>query len=184
MKNLKDRILSLIDICLSVKDKNLRWQSANQAQRLNLAHDRLLAEKDLAAQLTQKSVQLAHDIELLKTRQATELTLLKSRCKEDIKDYQDYLAALDALKQDIQASFAHLPDAIALTIHHHAKSLLNTMWEATDFAEKAASERQLIQFIATAQKEALLHRSGQRVSELPHDTLQMLTQDHKQPLTH
>ncbi len=184
MKKLKDRILSLVDIFLSIKDKNLRWQSTNQAQTLTLAHERQLTEQDLAAKLTYKSVQLAHEIELLKTRQTAELTLLKSRCKEDINDYRQYLAALDQLKKDLQASFAHLPDAIALTIHHHAKSLLNTLWETADLEEKIKLERQLIQFIATAQKEAMLYRSGQRINELPNDTLQLLNQGHQPPLTH
>lgn len=184
MKTLKQHINSLIDLIHIVKDKKLRWLADNQEQQIKLTHARMLAEKDLAAQLTQKSTQLAHEIELLKTRQATELSMVKQRCQEDLKDYQHYLAALDLLKKDIQATFPQLPEVLVLTIHRHAKMLLNNMWEATDFQEKLNLEKQLIQFMATVHEEANLHQTGNEVSSLPEKTLSLLNQNTRNQLAH
>ena len=184
MKTLKERIHHIVDLIHSIKDKNLGWRLANQDQQLNLTHNRTLAEKKLADDLAKKNVQLSHEIDLLKTRQQAELAMLKTRCKEDIKDYQQYLDSLNQLKQRIQTSYAHLPDAIAHTIHHHAKSLLNAMWEAENLAEKITLEAQLIKFMTTIHDEALLHRTESLSDKLPENTLKLINQDKHRSLPH
>jgi hypothetical protein len=180
MKTLKDQIHNIVNLVHSIKDKNLQWQAANQDQLIKLSHERILAEKKLAAELAKKSVQLGHDIALLKTQQNAELAMLKTRCKEDIKDYQQYLESLNQLKLAIQTSYAHLPDAIAHTIHHHAKSLLNTMWEAEDFEEKIKREARLIKFMTTVHEEVRLHGAGMLGEKLPENTLNLINQDNSQ----
>ena len=184
MKSLKDRIHSIVDLIHSVKDKNLVWQAENQGQQLAMSHERTLAEQNLANELAKKSVQLAHEINLLKTRQSAELTMLKTRCKEDVKDYQQYLDSLNQLKLSLQSSYAHLPPAITHTIHHHAKTLLNAMWEAESLAEKIDLESQLLNFMATVHEEALLHRTGTVSEKLPENTLRLINQDTSRSLPH
>lgn len=181
MKTLKEQIHNMVDLYHSIKDKNLHWQTANQDQQIKLSHARILAEKNLAANLAKKSVALAHEIALLKTRQNAELVTLKTRCKEDIQDYQQYLESLNQLKLALQTSYAHLPGAIAHTIHHHAKLLLNTMWEAEDLEEKIRQEARLIKFMATVHEEARLYRTGTLGKKLPENTLKLINQ-HDNPL--
>ncbi len=176
MKLLKYYIHNVVDIIHSIKDKNLDWQTANQDQQVKLSHARVLADKKIAAVLTKKSVQLAHEIDLLKTRQQSELAMLKTRCKEDVKDYQQYLESLQQLKLAIQTSYAHLPDAVAHTIHHHAKTLLNSMWEAENFEEKIKYEAQLIRFMMTVHEEAQLHRADSLGEKLPENTFHLIHQ--------
>ena len=130
MTTLKNRVVALVKLFHSVKDENLQWKTANQDQQVKLKHARVLAEKTLEAELKKRSVQLEHEITLLRTKNDTELSMFKTKCKQDIKDYKQYLASLDQLKRSIQASYTHLPEAVAFTIHHHAKHLLNQMWEA------------------------------------------------------
>ena len=184
MKTLAERIHHFFSLIHSIKSKNLEWQAANQGQALKLSHDRILAKKQLAAELAKKSVALAHDIDLLKTNQQTELAMLKTRCKEDIKDYQQYLEALGQLKKTIKTSYAHLPDAITHTIHHHAKALLNAMWEAENLQEKIRHEVQLIEFMKTVHEEAQLFRAGTPSSKLPENTLKLIKQDKINSLPH
>ena len=112
---------TLIKLWHSIKDENLKWQLDNQDDQAKLKQARVLAEKALEAELKKKSVQLEHDINLLKTQHEAELSMFKTKCKQDVKDYKQYLAALDQLKTSIQASYTHLPEAVAFTIHHHAK---------------------------------------------------------------
>jgi hypothetical protein len=176
MKLLGHKIHNIVNLIHSIKDKNIDWRIANQDQQIKLSHARILADKTLAAELAKKSVQLAHEIDLLKTLQKSELAMLKSRCKQDIKDYQQYLASLQQLKSAIQTSYAHLPDAIAHSIHHHAKSLLNTMWEAENFEEKIKHEAQLIKFMMTVHEEARLHQAESVGERLPENTLKLINQ--------
>ena len=182
MSTLKERIHQIVNLIHSVKAKNLEWQTENQDQQLKLAHARHLAEKSLQAELTKKNVQLAHEITLLKTRQDAELGMLKTRCKQDLQDYQHYLEALNQLKLTIRSSYEHLPDAVALTIHHHAKSLLNMMWDAENLEEKIKCEAQLLKFMTTVHEEARLCRTGILNQKLPENTLNLINQDTNQSL--
>jgi len=166
----------IIKLFHSVKDENLKWQLANQGDQTKLKHARVLAEKALEAELKKKSVQLEHDISLLKTKHDAELSMFKTKCKQDVKDYKQYLAALDQLKSSIQASYTHLPEAVAFTIHHHAKYLLNKMWEAEDFEQKMQHEMQLIRFMTTVHEDARLHLEGETTENLPERTLNLIQQ--------
>jgi hypothetical protein len=176
MTTLKNRVVALLKLFHSVKDENLQWKTANQDQQVKLKHARVLAEKTLEAELKRRSVQLEHEITLLRTKNDAELSMFKTKCKQDIKDYKQYLAALDQLKRSIQASYTHLPEAVAFTIHHHAKHLLNQMWEAENFEQKMQHEIQLINFMTTVHEDARLHLEGVATEKLPERTLSLLQQ--------
>jgi hypothetical protein len=148
---------------------------------LELTRNRKLADEKLEAELTKKNAELAHEIALLRLRQNTELAMLKTRCKDDLKDYQYYLESLNRLKQTILSSYSHLPDAITLTIHHHAKSLLNRMWEADNLEDKIQCEAQLIQFMTTFHEEARLCKTGSHDDEMPKKTLDLIRLDNQDP---
>ncbi|MDD1630337.1 MAG: hypothetical protein LUQ48_08010, partial [Methylococcaceae bacterium] len=113
MTTFKSWILTLVKLFHSVKDENLQWKKANQDQQGKLKHARVLAAKTLEAELKKRSVQLEHELTLLRTKNNTELSMFKTKCKQDIKDYKQYLASLDQLKRSIQASYKHLPEAVA-----------------------------------------------------------------------
>lgn len=176
MTTLKNWVLNIVNLLHSVKDENLKWRQANQGSQAKLKHARVLAEKALEAELKKKSVQLEHDISLLKTKHDAELSMFKTKCKQDIKDYKQYLAALDQLKFSIQASYTHLPEAVAFTIHHHAKYLLNKMWEAEDFEQKMEHEMQLIRFMTTVHEDARSYLEGASTESLPQRTLNLIQQ--------
>ncbi|HEY8035461.1 MAG TPA: hypothetical protein VIF37_07730 [Methylobacter sp.] len=176
MTILKRWVINIISLFHSVKDENLKWQQANQRSLAKLKHDRVLAEKALEAELKKRSAQLEHDISLLKTKHDAELSMFKTRCKQDIKDYKQYLDALDQLKSSIQTSYTHLPEAVAFTIHHHAKYLLNRMWEAEDFEQKMQQEMQLIRFMTTVHEDARSYLEGASTENLPEKTLNLIRQ--------
>jgi len=166
----------LVKLFHSIKDENLQWKKTNQDQQVKLKHARVLAAKMLEAELKKKSVQLEHDLTLLRTKNNAELSMFKTKCKQDIKDYKQYLTSLDQLKRSIQASYTHLPEAVAFTIHHHAKHLLNQMWEAEDFEKKMQHEIQLIKFMTTVHEDARLHLEDASTEKLPERTLNLIQQ--------
>jgi hypothetical protein len=176
MASFKSRVFSLLKLFHSIKNENLQWQNANQDRQVKLKHTRAVADKALEAELKKKSVQLEHEITLLRTKNDAELSMFKTKCKQDIKDYKQYLTALDQLKRSIQASYTHLPEAVAFTIHHHAKHLLNRMWEAEDFEQKMQYEMRLINFMATVHEDVRLHLEGASAEKLPERTLSMIRQ--------
>jgi hypothetical protein len=176
MTTLKNRVFALLKLFHSLKDEDLHWKTANQDRQVKLKHARVLAAKALEAELKKKSVQLAHEITLLRTKNDAELAMFKTKCNQDIKDYKQYLASLDQLKRSIQSSYTHLPEAVAFTIHHHAKHLLNQMWEAEDFEQKMQSEIELITFMTTVNEDARLHLEGATTGKLPERTLGLIRQ--------
>lgn len=177
MQRLTDWLLKLADARNAVKQKNLDWQTASRAQQAELKQARILAEQTLADELKKQSLRLEHEISLLKTRQDTELAMYQARCKQDLKDYQRYLDALDRLKTSIQTSYAHLPESVALTIHHHAKHLLHAMWEAEDYEQKIAHELRLIQFMTTVHEDAQQRLEDAEAPALPVHTLDLIKRD-------
>lgn len=164
----------------SQRDQNLQWQLSRHQDAAQLRHERALAEQQLAAELTKRAQQLAHELAVVEARQASELAMVKIQCKQELKDYQQYLQSLDKLKDSLRQSHAHLPEAVAFTIHHHAKQLLNRMWEAGDEQEKLKVEMQLLRFMTAVHEDSQLALSdaGQQRA-LPEKTLAFL--DAEQP---
>jgi hypothetical protein len=177
---LSERILGLVNLLHVIKARDLQWRQDNQAQQAELKRQRILAEEALEAELKKRSVELEHEIDLMKTRHDAELSMYRTRCKQDIKDYQHYLDSLDQLKRSIQNSYAHLPESVALTIHHHAKHLLHNMWEAEDHEQKIRYEMQLIQFMTAVHEDARLHLENAGLRQLPESTLNLLQQQSSQ----
>jgi hypothetical protein len=140
----------------------------------DLRQRRSFAEQALAAELKKKSLKLEHEIALLKTQSAAELSMFKTRCRQDVEDYKQYLASLDQLKQSIRNSYTHLPESVAFTIHHHAKYLLHKMWEAEEFEEKMRHEMQLIQFMTAVHEDARQYLEGASAEQLPQKTLSLI----------
>jgi len=174
MTHFKNRVLSILKLFHSIQDENLAWRQNNQSQQARLKQAMALAEKELEAELKKRSIQLAHDITLLKTKHEAELSMFKTRCKQDIKDYKHYLKSLDQLKRSIQTSYAHLPEAVAFTIHHHAKYLLHKMWEADDYEQKMLHELQLIKFMSTVHEDTRMYLEGETSGQLPENTLRLI----------
>ena len=172
--SIKTWLLNGLNLWQTLKEEKLNWKLQHQAKELELKQARILAEEQLIAELKKRSAQLQHELLLLETKNSNELELLKIKCQQDIKDYKQYLTALDKLKKSIQQHYKHLPEAVAFTIHHHAQQLLNQMWEADDFAEKMRHEMQLIQFMTTVHEDAKAYLKNNNAEALPEKTLHLI----------
>jgi len=156
------------------QDQHLHWQLNRQQDVADLRAARALAEQALVAKLKIQAQALAHELDVLSVKHDNELAKVKIQCKQDLKDYQQYLQALETLKQSLRENFRHLPDAVAYTIHHHAKQLLNRMWETQDSTEKLQIEMQLIGFITAVHEDSLMSLNGSAADALPRKTLAYL----------
>lgn len=154
----------------SKRDENLQWHLLRQQDVASLRQAKMLSEQAIVAQLQKQAQQLAHELALGQTRQHNELAMTKIQCRQDLKDYQEYLQSLDKLKLTLRANFAHLPEAVAFTIHHHAKQLLNRMWDTQDPQEKLKVEMQLIRFMTAVHEDSLSSLNDSKQT-LPQKTL-------------
>lgn len=161
------------------RDDNLQWQMSRHADAADLRQARALAEQALVAQLKKQAQQLAHELAINKARNSNELAMVKTQCKQDLKDYQQYLQSLDRLKESLRGSYAHLPEAVAFTIHHHAKQLLNRMWDAQEAQEKLKIEMQLLQFMTAVHEDSQASLQNQSGEGLPQRALAFIDADSK-----
>ena len=156
------------------RDDNLQWQLARHDEVAALRQSQVLAEQALVAQLKKQRQQLAHELAINQARNNNQLAMVKTQCKQDLKDYQAYLQSLDKLKVSLRNSYAHLPEAVAFTIHHHAKQLLNQMWDAEDVEEKLRIEMQLLQFMTAVHEDSQLGLQSDNAEPLPQKTLAII----------
>ncbi|ANE56258.1 hypothetical protein [Methylomonas sp. DH-1] len=163
--------------CRRSADDHLHWRLSRQGDLAQLRREQALAEQALVAELKQRSQQLAHELALNKARHNNELAMLKTRCRQDLQDYQQYLQSLDKLKDSLRRSYAHLPEAVAFTIHHHAKQLLNRMWEADDPQQKLKIEMQLLQFMAAVHEDSRASLQSDAAEGLPQRALACIDAD-------
>ncbi len=170
----KNWLINIVTTIHELKTKNLTWKRDNQEKQAELKQAQVLSEKAMIAELKKRSRQLKHELTILQTQHNAELLMFKTKCKQDVKDYKQYLESLDQLKDSIHSSYTHLPEAVAFTIHHHAKFLLNEMWETTDFEEKMRREIQLIRFMSTVHEDARLYLEGENKDVLPERTLKFI----------
>jgi hypothetical protein len=136
------------------RDEHIHWRLSRQESLAELRQAQALAEQALIAQLRKQTQELAHELEVSKAKHDNRLEMVKIQCQQDLKDYQQYLQSLDRLKESLRTSYTHLPEAVAFTIHHHAKQLLNRMWEAEDTQQKLKIEMQLLQFMTAVHEDS------------------------------
>lgn len=153
------------------RDDHLNWQLLRQSDVAELRHAKRLAEQDLIAELKKREQQLAHELAVLQTQNLNQLEMVKTQCQQDLKDYQDYLQSLDQLKVSLSNRYQHLPAAVAFTIHHHAKQLLNQMWDANDQQQKLRLEMQLLQFMTAVHEDSQTGLPASDNTVLPEKTL-------------
>jgi hypothetical protein len=156
-------------------EQHLNWQTQTQEQRQHYKKNKRMVEKDLEALLKKRQLILEHELNLITSQNQSELALLKIKHKQDIKDYRDYLKALDQLKNKIRDHYQHLPEAMIFTIHHHAKNLLNKMWETDDLHEKMNNEQQFIAFMTALHNDLNEPSKNDGRNEYPADTLKLIS---------
>ena len=144
-----------------------------------MALHRRQAEVDLELEAERRKRQLALEQELERMRRQfqLELTLLERKQQQELQDYERYLAAVDQLRTQLRQAFVHAPEVIVLTIHHHAKQLLDRMWEAEDLHQRLQREQEFVKFLTTVYEDTLQAASADgEESLLPRRALRLMLQ--------
>ncbi len=159
----------------SVKSENLRWQQEKQQQIFSLKRSKEREKHTLQAELEKQKAEFSFHLTKMKQQHEASLTMFKAECEQQIRDYKQYLDSIDQLKTLIQKSYSHLPDAVSLTIHHHAKQILKQMWQCQDIEKKLQHETRLIELMTTVHQDTLESADqSHSVTQLPKRTLELI----------
>ncbi len=161
----------------SAKSENLRWQQDKQDEIQTLKNTKALEKQSLQAELKKRQVQFEHELAKMKQCHGTDLTMLRAQSEQQLRDYKQYLDSIDQLKTLIQDSYSHLPSAVSLLIHHHAKQMLNLMWECEDFQEKLGHEAKLIELMTAVHQDTLDLPKVNDKQQFPKRTLRLIKSD-------
>ena len=164
-----------MNLFLSAKSENLRWQQEKQQQIYSVKRNKERAKQTLQAELQKQKAEFVFQLTKMKQQHETSLTMFKAECEQQVRDYKQYLDSIDQLKSLIQKNYSHLPDAVSLTIHHHAKQILKQMWECQDIEEKLQHETRLIDLMTTVHQDTLDSVDASHSdTQLPKRTLELI----------
>lgn len=91
---------------------------------------------------------------------------IKTSGERRLRNYKEFLDAVDGMKQDLQRLYPEMPLATSLLLHHHASSLLEKMWHEKDEYEREKLQERFVKFLIAAQDDALsLAESKARVPQ-------------------
>jgi hypothetical protein len=161
----------------SAKSENLRWQQDKHDEIQALKNTKALEKQSLQAELKKRQVQFEHELAKMTQHHETDLSMLKAQSEQQIRDYKQYLDSIDQLKNLIQDSYSHLPSAVSLLIHYHAKQMLNQMWECEDFQEKLGHEAKLIELMTAVHQDTLNLTKVNDKQQFPKRTLRLIRCD-------
>ena len=139
----------------TLRDSHLAWKRERLDDILGLQHQKTLAKMELEAELEKRKAILKNEIERIISEGEAELKMLKDKHDREIKDYKQFLDAIDEMKEKIIETYQSIPLPMALTIHRHAKGLLNSLWDTDDLEEKILHERKLLRFLETIYEDTL-----------------------------
>ena len=158
-----------------VKSENLQWQQENHKKVHDLNSQSKHEKQALKASIDKQKAEFSFQLDHLKQQHETDLLMFKAECEQNINDYKQYLESIDQLKDMIQQRYSHLPDAISLTIHHHAKQILKQMWETKDFAKKMRLETSLLDLMTRVYQDTKDEiKQSQQDKQIPVRTLELI----------
>ncbi len=164
---------SLLSFFGALKKERRKWRRQEDLDALELRRRQSEIELALEAERRRRLLQLEHELEVIKRRQQFELSLLEQKQAQDRRDYERYLKAVDQLQEQLRGAFRHAPEVIVLTIHHHAKQLLDRMWEAEDLHQRLQREQEFVKFLTTVYEDTL-QAAGEGQPVLPQRALRLM----------
>jgi seryl-tRNA synthetase len=166
----------LMNFINSVRTANLEWKKEKLAEILELKKRR----ESLSGELKKMEAALKIEIEKINIQGQADIRMLKDKCDQDVRDYKQFLDAIDDLKERIQRSYSNIPLPLVLTIHRHAKILLNNMWDQDNIEQRNAMERKMIMFLEAVYEDTA-YLPGDTKNGLPIKTITLIHQKGNYP---
>ncbi|MGB3207034.1 MAG: hypothetical protein WBB28_18775 [Crinalium sp.] len=161
----------LVGFINAIRDENIRWQQEHLPLITEIDKQRKLSKQDIEQELKRRQL-----------RFESEIQQLKLEGESQIRDYKEFLDAVDKIKDDIRKSYQQLTLPLALGIHQYAKRLLTQMWNSNDLYEREKYERKLFDFLYTVSEDISLLPSNEYEERpfFPEKTLKLIRQSERE----
>jgi hypothetical protein len=147
----------------TVKSESIEWQKKHQADLAKLKKDRAVSEQELKELISEMEIRFKAKSQRIQIDE-----------NNKTKNFQDYLAAIDELKQQIKECFPQMQQALVLLIHHHATQLLVQAWDGP-ITQVEDKQKKYITLMMTIQEDMMeLGESGQARKLLPEKTMKVI----------
>jgi hypothetical protein len=147
----------------AIRSENLEWRRRKADEIAALRKKQKLLDLELEHELATREIELREEIRRIEMRE-TSVT----------HDYKDFLNEIDELKRRIVSTFTNMPKPMALLIHHHAKQMLNEMWQAQDLHERLAIEQKLLNFMTVIYDDTQRLTQADDLDRLPTKTIEFM----------
>ncbi len=164
----------LVGLFRSLRREERMHRRQRDVDLLDLQRRQAEMELDMEALKRRRLVELEFELERFKRQQQMELIQLEKKLEQDLQDYERYLAAVDRLQEQLRQVFSHAPEVIVLTIHHHAKQLLDKMWEAEELNVRIEREREFVKFLTTVYEDTIQAQNEKTQLLLPQRALRLM----------
>lgn len=153
------------DFINNLREENIKWKQENILTLNELESLRRLSKQETEQALRRRQVYFKY-----------KLQQKKKAVEDELKDFQDFLSAIDQLKDNLKQYYPNMPVPLILIVHQHVTQALVRMWDSNDFQERSKYEQQLLDFFLSISEDINLASSqeDQDTYYLPEKTLKLI----------
>lgn len=158
----------LVGFVHAIKAENLKWEKENLPVIQEIQREKQIFKQNIEQELKKREIEFKFEIEQMEKEGASK-----------IQDFQDFLDAIDQIKNDCKKHFEKMTLPINLSIHQYGKQLLISMWNSKTLHERKRYEQQLLDFLYTVNEDICLVSSENNQGNyyLPEKTIQLMRQN-------
>lgn len=136
----------LMDFINAVKDENLQWRENSFEKRSELRKRQEISDVDILHSIERIKNDFQQEIAQKSHEFDVRMQKLKLQAQADLNDYNEFLDAIEELKNKMQQFYPDMPRPLLLIVHDYAKQLFHAMWEAEP-KRKLTLRSEYVQFL-------------------------------------
>jgi hypothetical protein len=157
---------SMMEFINELKTQTLDWEQDNVDKISELREKRAVAKESVQGKANEERAKFKNELQKRQIKHDQEMEGIKTSGERRLRNYKEFLDAVDDMKQDLQRLYPEMPLATSLLLHHHASSLLEKMWHEKEEYEREKLQERFVKFLIAAQDDALsLAESKARVPQ-------------------
>ncbi len=157
---------SMMEFINEFRTQTLDWEQDNVDRISELREKRAVAKERIQGKANEERAKFKNELQKRQIEHEQEMEGIKTSGERRLRNYKEFLDAVDSMKQDLQRLYPEMPLATSLLLHHHASSLLEKMWHEKDEYERGKLQERFVKFLIAAQDDALsLAESKARVPQ-------------------
>jgi hypothetical protein len=145
----------MMDFINELRTQTLDWEQDNVDKIAELREKRAVARETVQGRANEERARFKNELQRKQIAHEQEMEGIKTSGERRLRNYKEFLDAVDGMKQDLQRLYPEMPLATSLLLHHHASSLLEKMWHEKEEYEREKLQERFVKFLMAAQDDAL-----------------------------